>query len=460
MEVNSVENYEEKRIIVLGLAKSGTTIAKILHRFGADVTVNDAKPEDKCPEKKELEKLGIKVICGRHPEDLIDENVDLVVKNPGIPYSNILIEKAVRLNIPVITEVEIASKISKAPIIGITGSNGKTTTTTLIGEIIKKAGLAPIVAGNIGTVLSEEALLAKEEQVLVAELSSFQLKGTINFRPHIAVLLNIYPAHLDYHQSIEDYIDSKSKLFCNQNAEDYAVLNAECETCINLKSKIKSQIYLFSTKSKVEKGAYIEGGKIFWVDGTKQVEILSLSEIFLKGAHLENVLAAIVATRLYGVDFEAIRYVLRNFKGVEHRLEYVLTTNNNIIFYNDSKATNPQATITALSAFEQSVILIAGGLDRGISFEELIEPFKKGVKFLITFGQTAEKLKEIGRIAGIDQCFVVDNVNEAVKSAYSLANNGDIVLLSPACASWDMFTSFEERGRMFKEAVHKYKNGG
>lgn len=445
-------DFNGKKIVVLGLAKSGTSIAKILHYSGADVIVNDAKQADKCNEKDELENLGIKVICGGHPEDLIDANVDLLVKNPGIPYTIHPIKTAEDLNIPIITEVELAYQFSNAPIIGITGSNGKTTTTTLVGEIIKHAGLSPIVAGNIGTVLSEKALTATEDQVLVTELSSFQLKGTKKFRPHIAVLLNIYPAHLDYHQTIEDYITSKANLFKNQTSNDFSVLNADNEECMKIVPNIKSRTYLFSTKGPVDRGTFIENGRIYWKDEKKLVEILSVKDV---NSHLENVLASIIATHLFGVDFKTISNVIQNFKGVEHRLEFVHKTKNDITFYNDSKATNPQATITALKSIQEPIILLAGGLDRGIDFEELIDPLSSSVKTMITFGETAEKLSKIAKISGIQLIHTVDNVTNAVKLANSLAKEGDSILLSPACASWDMYSSFEERGRIFKEAVHR-----
>ncbi|TCS84415.1 UDP-N-acetylmuramoyl-L-alanine--D-glutamate ligase [Tepidibacillus fermentans] len=449
-------NFRDKQIIVLGLAKSGTAVAKILQKLGAKVIVNDAKPEEQCKGKNELESLGIKVICGSHPDDLISYETDLVIKNPGIPYHIPPIQTALSLQIPVITEVEVAYQLSKAPFIGITGSNGKTTTTTLIGEIIEQAGLNPIVAGNIGTVVSEQAFLANENQVLVTELSSFQLKGTQSFRPKIGVIINIYPAHLDYHKSMEDYILSKAKLFQNQTPEDYAVLNVDCEECVKLIPSIKSQIFQFSKKYEVERGTYVSKGIIYWKDQERTESILPVSELSLKGEHnVENVLAAITATRLYGVDVEIIREVLRDFKGVEHRLEFVRTTPNQVTYYNDSKATNPTATITALKSFPQKVILIAGGLDRGIDFHELIEPFEQHVKELITFGQTAEKLSKVAKLAGLDRIYTVDNVDSAVELAARTAISGDVVLLSPACASWDMFSSFEERGRMFKEAVHK-----
>ncbi len=447
--------YHGKKVVILGLAKSGTAVAKLLHHLGAEVIVNDAKEEEKCIEKKELESWGIHVICGGHPENIIHSQIDLVVKNPGIPYSIHPIMEAKRLDIPIITEVEIAYQLAKAPIIGITGSNGKTTTTTLIGKMLQQADKDAIIAGNIGTVVSEKAFKTTEEQILVTELSSFQLKGTISFKPHISILLNIYPAHLDYHQTLEDYIASKANIFRNQTEEDYAILNANCKECVKLSEQIHSNIFLFSTSGSVERGAYIENGKLFWRNGQKALEVISVAEMFLKGAHLENALAATIASILMGADMEPIRQVLREFKGVEHRLEYVRKTTNGAVFYNDSKATNPQATMNALTSFNTPVILIAGGLDRGIDFHELIDPFKKHVKAIVTLGETSEKLLSVAELAGIEWRYTVDNVTDAVHKAYAISKEGDVVLLSPACASWDMFSSFEERGSMFKEVVHK-----
>jgi len=449
-------DFQNKNIIVLGLAKSGTAVAKILHQLGANVIVNDAKLEEKCSTKQELESMGIEVICGGHPDDLISPTIDLVIKNPGIPYHIKPVQDALIRNISVVTEVEIAYLLSKAPFIGITGSNGKTTTTTLVGEIIEKAGKRPIVAGNIGTVVSEQAYHAESDQVLVTELSSFQLKGTSSFRPKIGILMNIYPAHLDYHQKMEDYVSSKANLFRNQKEDDFAVLNADCDECMGIIPIIRSQVYQFSTKHEVERGAYQFKNKIYWKENQESSYIMESSDLTMKGEHnVENILAAIVATHLYGVDFEIIREVLKNFKGVEHRIEFVRTTSSQVSYYNDSKATNPTATIFALKAFPQKVILIAGGLDRGVDFHELIHPFQEHVKQLITFGQTAEKLSKVATLAGLERIYTVDNVDSAVELAARTSTSGDIVLLSPACASWDMFSTFEERGRMFKEAVHK-----
>ncbi len=453
-----VNKYMGKKIMVLGLAKSGTAIAKILAAAGAELIVYDAK--ESTLEQEELEKLGITVQTGEAPVQLLDASYFLLVKNPGVPYNNPLVERALELGVPVITEIELAGELSAAPIIGITGSNGKTTTTTLIGEILNYSKQKAIVAGNIGTVLAGEAREISADKFLVAELSSFQLKGTINFHPQIAILLNIYPTHLDYHNGIEDYIIAKGNLFANQTEDDYAIFNNDCRLCREISKNVKAQKYYFSTtgRNSIAQGAYIEEGSVYYIDVNGPVKIINLTETRMRGAHLENLLAAIIATRLAGADFETIRAVLRSFMGVEHRIEYVLSTKNNISFYNDSKSTNVQATITALEFFEGKVILIAGGLDRGIGFTDLTEYFSSSVKVLVVYGETAEELAQVGRAAGVKEIHIVDRLEKAVELAIKLAHAGDNILFSPAAASWDMFSSFEERGNLFKELVWQNYN--
>jgi len=447
--------YRGKKILVLGLARSGYSVAMLLRELGANVTVNDHSPKDKCYAISELENVGIDVICGEHSLSLLDSETSLLVKNPGIPYENPLVQKAIQLGIPVITEIEIASQISTAPIIGITGSNGKTTTTTLIGEMLKAAEKKPVVAGNIGIALSQVAKDVKQDEVIVAELSSFQLKGTKKFHPHIAILLNIYPAHLDYHHNMDDYVKAKMNIFKNQTANDFAIINANCQICLEKVNTINSEKYFFSVKEEVEKGIYLANNSLILKDNNSLTEIITVNEILLKGLHnLENIMAATLAAYLYQVPLDIIQSVLKSFKGVEHRLEYVGNFRG-VEYYNDSKATNPEATKIALNSFEQPVILLAGGLDRGITFDELVEPFRNKVKILITYGQAKEKLKIAGIKAGLPQIFSVNNVTEAVELAASLAQEKTVVLLSPACASWDIYSSFEERGRIFKQTVHK-----
>ncbi|MFT9847969.1 UDP-N-acetylmuramoyl-L-alanine--D-glutamate ligase [Aneurinibacillus sp. REN35] len=461
--------YDGKQAVVIGLAKSGAAVARVLKACGATVTVNDQKPESECEGADALRAEGIAVICGGHPKDIIHPGIHIVVKNPGIPYTAPPIQTALSLGIPVITEVEVAYEVSDAPIVGITGSNGKTTTTTLIGHMLEEGGLAPIVAGNIGTPLCEQALWARADQVLVAELSSFQLKGTKNFRPTIACLLNVYDAHLDYHKTKDDYIHSKAKLFANQEEADTAILNYDNDICRSLAEEIASTILWFSTKEEVEHGAFVREGTIIFkrpmvgrlaealATAPEEEAVIRIDELALPGAHnLENVLAAICAARAAGADMEALGHVLRSFAGVEHRLEFVAEIDG-VKYYNDSKATNPEAASRALTSFTSPVVWIGGGLDRGIDFKELVPLLEQHVKAVVVYGQTAEKLLDRAADAGIIQAKRVDTVIDAVACAHSVAQEGDIVLLSPACASWDMYKSFEERGVLFKQSVHKLK---
>lgn len=450
--MKQVSDYKHKKILVLGLAKSGVTAAALLHKLGAFVTVNDYKPLSENPEAQGLLAQGIKVVCGGHPVELMEEGFELVVKNPGIPYHNPMIEEAMEKQIPVITEVELAYQISEAPFIGITGTNGKTTTTTLIFEMLQIGKQNPLIAGNIGTVASGVAQEASKEDNIVIELSSFQLMGISTFRPKIAIITNLYNAHLDYHGTIEEYHLAKARITENQTEDDYFICNADQEEVMLIAKNSKAKIIPFSTKRPLENGVFVEDGWVFF----NQEKIISLGDIALPGVHnLENILSAVAAARLVGADKEAIVQVLRTFTGVRHRLQYVDEVTGRK-FYNDSKATNILATQKALAAFEAPVILLAGGLDRGNSFDELI-PSLEGVKALVTFGQTAEKIEEAGKRAGIKMMIRVDNVEKAVPEAFNLSDAGDVILLSPACASWDQYKTFEVRGDMFIEAVHKLK---
>jgi UDP-N-acetylmuramoylalanine--D-glutamate ligase len=445
--------YQNKRVLVIGLAKSGFAAANLLHELGANVTVNDQKPFEENEAAQQLEKLGIRVICGGHPLDLLDEPFDLIVKNPGIPYTNPMVVKALEKGLPIITEVELAYKISEAPFIGITGSNGKTTTTTLIYEMLKEGRKKPLIAGNIGTVACEVAKTANADNWIVTELSSFQLMGIEQFCPHISVLLNIFDAHLDYHGTKKAYAQAKGNIFKNQTSSDYAVVNADDKIVMELVETSNVTKILFSTTQIIERGAYIKGGAVYW----NNEKIIDIANIALPGKHnLENILAAVCVAKLAGIDNGAIVNVLTTFTGVKHRLQYVATINERK-FFNDSKATNILATQKALSAFEnQPVILLAGGLDRGNEFDELI-PYLHHVKAIILFGQTARKLERIAKQAGIEMIYHVDNVEKAVPVAYELSQPGDIILLSPACASWDQYKTFEQRGDIFISAVHKLK---
>lgn len=448
-----ITTYQGKRVFVVGLAKSGLAAARLLYELGANVTVNDQKPYEENEAAQQLEQMGIRVICGGHPLELLDEPFDLLVKNPGIPYSNPIIAKAMEKGLPIVTEVELAYEICEAPFIGITGSNGKTTTTTLIYEMLKEAEKKPLIAGNIGTVACEVAQTAAADNWVVTELSSFQLMGIQTFRPHIAVLLNLFDAHLDYHGTKEAYAQAKGNLFKNQTESDYAVVNADDEWVRRLANLSNATKIWFSTTKPLECGAYLKDGVLYWNDE----KVIHISDIALPGKHnLENILAAVSAAKLVGVENEAIVRVLTSFTGVKHRLQYVGTVNGRK-FFNDSKATNILATQKALAAFAgQPIILLAGGLDRGNEFDDLI-PYLRHVKAVVLFGQTAPKLERVAKEAGIETVYHVDNVEKAVPVAYELSDPGDIILLSPACASWDQYKTFEQRGDIFVNAVHMLK---
>lgn len=450
--MKTINDYLHKKILVLGLAKSGVGAAILLHKLGAFVTVNDYKSLSENPEAQGLLEQGITVICGEHPLELLEEGFEMIVKNPGIPYHNPMVQKAMELKIPIITEVELAYQISEAPFIGITGTNGKTTTTTLVFEMLKEGNQSPLIAGNIGMVASVVAQNAKETNQIVIELSSFQLMGTPKFRPKIAILTNIYDAHLDYHGTRSEYVRAKANITKNQTNDDYFIVNYDQEEVMEIAKESKAQIIPFSTKKELKAGVFVKNGWVYY----NQEQIVKIADILLPGTHnLENILSAVAAAKLTGVSNEAICKVLNTFKGVKHRLQFTEEIQNRI-FFNDSKATNILATKKALSAFDQPIILLAGGLDRGNEFDELI-PSLKNVKAIITFGQTAEKLERVAGVAGIKTIQRVDNVGKAVPIAYKLSDPGDVILLSPACASWDQHKTFEERGDIFIEMVHKLK---
>ncbi|TKM50182.1 UDP-N-acetylmuramoyl-L-alanine--D-glutamate ligase [Enterococcus faecium] len=453
--MKKISTYENKKVLVLGLAKSGVSAAKLLHELGALVTVNDGKPFDENPEAQELLSLGIKVITGSHPIELLDEEFSLMVKNPGIPYSHPLVAKAQEMGIPVITEVELAYEVAECPIIGITGTNGKTTTTTMTGLLLNAGadqGIARL-AGNIGYPASGVAQEAKSEDKIVMELSSFQLMGITDFRPHIAVITNIYEAHIDYHGTRKEYVKAKWNLQKNMTEKDYLILNWNQSELQELAQRTKARVLPFSTKDVLEDGVYADDYSIYY----KKEKIMEISELGVPGKHnVENALAAISVAKLYGISNEAIRETLHFFHGVPHRTQYVGEIQGRK-FYNDSKATNILATKMALSGFETSkVVLLAGGLDRGNTFDELI-PSLKGIKAMVVFGQTKEKLMDAGKKAGIETIVTADSVEQAVPLALENSTDGDVVLLSPANASWDQYPNFETRGNRFMEAVNRLK---
>ncbi|HAB95581.1 MAG TPA: UDP-N-acetylmuramoyl-L-alanine--D-glutamate ligase, partial [Enterococcus sp.] len=437
--MKKITTYQNKKVLVLGLARSGFSAAKLLHDLGALVTVNDGKPFAENPEAQDLLALGVKVITGSHPIELLDEGFSLVVKNPGIPYSQPLVQKALEKKIPVITEVELAYQISEAPIIGITGTNGKTTTTTMIANVLN-AGMEKgqaLLSGNIGFPASSVAQTAKPEDRLVMELSSFQLMGIDTFWPKIAVITNIYEAHIDYHGSRPEYVLAKWRLQQRMTADDYLVINWNQPELEALSAKSKAKIIPFSTKEKVA-GAYMLDGMLYY----KEEAIMAAEELGVPGAHnIENALAAIAVGKLCDMSNEAIKQALQTFTGVPHRTQYV-TTINQVKFFNDSKATNILATEMALGGFDnEKLVLLAGGLDRGNSFDELV-PALKGLKAIVVFGETKEKLAAAAQAAGVKTIEMTENVETAVPLAFSLSAAGDTILLSPANASWDQYPDF------------------
>jgi UDP-N-acetylmuramoylalanine--D-glutamate ligase len=448
--MKSKDQFKGKKILVLGLAKSGEAAAKLLTKLDAIVTVNDSKPYEENEKAIELEQLGIRVICGHHPVDLLDDGFDFIVKNPGIPYSNPIVSGAMKKGLSVITEVELASIISEAEIVAITGSNGKTTTTTLIYEMLKNSEKEPLIAGNIGTVACEVVEDAKEKNIIVLEVSSFQLLGTENFKPKISVFLNLFDAHLDYHGTKDEYRLAKAKITANQSKEDFLVYNADDEDVVKVAKTSQATLVPFSVTKKEKNGLYIQDGSIFY----KEQSVVSVDSIVLPGAHnLENILASIGAALIEGATQKQINHVLTTFSGVEHRLQFVKEFNGRR-FYNDSKATNILASQKALEAFDQPIVLLAGGLDRGNEFDELASSLSN-VKTLVTFGQTKEKLAKVAKEVNVETILFTETIEEAVRKAYNQSKQGDIILLSPACASWDQFKTFEERGDRFVQAVER-----
>ena len=450
--MNYISEFTSKKVLVLGLAKSGVAAAELLHKLGAFVTVNDAKPFDESPDAQNLLSKGITVICGRHPEDLLDEGFEYVIKNPGIPYNNPIVSDAILRGIPVWTEMELAYLISEAPFIGITGSNGKTTTTTLLFHMLNQGGQKPLIAGNIGTVACKVAEDAQADQVIVTELSSFQLMGINKFQPKISILINLYESHLDYHGTFENYADAKFAVTKNQTNEDLFIYNADQPAVVKYAELTKAKLLPFSTKGRRAEGISADATTIYWL-GEPYLERKSIA---LPGEHnLENILTAVATSILMGCPKETIQHVLTSFTGVKHRTQFVREWKKRK-FYNDSKATNTLATKSALAAFKQPVILLAGGLEREHSFEEM-RPYMEHVKALVSFGETSSRLVEFAASCGVDYLKKVDDIEQAVKVATAISEPNDIILLSPACASWDQYANFELRGNDFIKAVFQIK---
>lgn len=440
--------FENKKIFILGMARSGYEAAKLLSDYNNEIIVTDGK-EQKEELVSELESLGVKVIITGDQLSLLDDSFDYVIKNPGIKYDNPVVVKAKELGIKVINEVEMAySFLDKSVnIIGVTGSNGKTTTTTLISEFMKNSFDNVYLGGNIGIPLSNFVRDIKPNSYLVLEISDHQLCDMYNFKTNVSVLTNITPTHLDFHKSYEVYQMTKKKIFNNHTSDDLAVINKDDEVSMKITDDIKStKVYYGHDKTNL---AYYDEEGIYY-DGKL---VIKLDDIILKGKHnYQNIMGAIIAVKKYGVTNEVIQKVLKEFKGVEHRLEYVDTIDG-VTYYNDSKATNCVSTITALNSFDKPTILLLGGYDRGHSFHDLDDSMKN-VKCVVCFGETKNRIEEFCNDLNI-KCYKNDTLKEAMNVVKDICTPGDVVLLSPACASWDQYDRFEDRGDEFKKLVRE-----
>ena len=450
-------NIKDKKVLLVGLAKTGVSTIKKLDKLGASIVVTDIKPKEKLEDiLSQLNGLNnVEYILGSHPEDISD--IDLTIVSPGVPLDLPFIEKLKESNVKIIGEVELAYTLSNNPIfVGITGTNGKTTTTSLVGEIFKEANRDTYIVGNIGNPVIDTVDYTDKNSVLVTELSSFQLESIDTFRPKVSSILNITEDHLNRHHTMENYINAKARIFENQEKSDFSILNYDDSIVRDLNRNNNASILYFSRKEKIEQGVYLDENNniVISIDG-KQITVLNRNELSLPGDHnLENAMAAILMTYVVGVDLEVIKQVLTTFKGVEHRLEFV-TNKNGIMFVNDSKGTNPDSTIKAIGSYERPIILIAGGMDKHSDFTDMMKCATKNVKELVLLGETADKIEASARKEGLENITKVKNMEEAVKKAYELAEDGDVVLLSPGCASWDMYPNFEARGLDFKENIYK-----
>ena len=442
--------FENKKIFILGMARSGYQVAKLLSKYNNEIVITDSKDQAQ-DHVKELEELSVQFIKSDNPEDLLDDSFDLVVKNPGIRYDHPLILKAIDLNIKVVNEVEVAYHFlpKNSFIIAVTGSNGKTTTTTLCYEFVRAMKKPVHLGGNIGYPLSQIVEEVKDNDVVVLEISAQQLHDLYDFKPNVSILTNLIPVHLDFFGDYDTYKNHKAKIFMNHTNNDIAVLNAGDEDEVNLTKNIKSKKIYFSSKGPAD--CYIKDDAIYY----EEEEIIKLSDIKLKGMHnYENIMCAIIATKQLGIKNETIREVLRKFKGVDHRIEFVRKLSG-VEFYNDSKATNVKSTSIAVNSFDSPVILLLGGYERNHSFEDLKEDLAH-LRHIVCYGENKYRIKEFCDKYQMP-CTVLDNLEESINFAYDMADPGNVVLLSPACAAWDQFENFEKRGQKFKEVVNSLK---
>ncbi len=451
VEVSMV--WTEKNILVVGLAKSGISAAVLCHALGARISVQDQKNREQLGSSiVPLVERNITMYLGEENTPCLAE-IDLLIISPGVPTDLPFIQEARDQGIPVWSEVELAYVLCSCPIVAITGTNGKTTTTTLVGEIVKSFVSHTYVVGNIGIPFTDHVLSMKKEDWAVVEVSSFQLETIHTFHPTVSAVLNISPDHLNRHKTYESYIETKERIFMNQLQSDTCILNYDDLICRKMGRKMKCQPIYFSRQSILEEGVFLQQDKIFAVKNQNKIEICSIDELQILGNHnIENAMAAVAITLWMGIPVDNIRRVLIQFKGVEHRIEYV-TTMNEVDYYNDSKGTNPGAAIPAIEAMRKPIILIGGGMDKGSDFTEWVEKFPGKVKYAIVFGETADQIQKTAWDQKYTCIEKVNSLEEAVHRAAAKASRGDCVLLSPACASWDMFESYEQRGKIFKDVV-------
>lgn len=447
----------DKKVVVVGTGVSGMGAVKLLSETSADITLYDGN--DKADRDEILKKIpddcDLRLIIGEMPDEVVKET-DLLVISPGVPIDSDIVKLFEKENVPVWGEIELAYNFEKGTVFAITGTNGKTTTTTLVGEIMKKYNNQTFVVGNIGNSYTSEVLKTTKDSYTVAEISSFQLETIREFAPRGSAILNITPDHLNRHYTMENYAAVKESITKNQwkvREDDYCVLNYDDKVLREFGKTIKNPVY-FSRKEKPSKGAYLDGRIIRYFDGKNDYEVMSVDDMHLFGNHnYENVMAAIAMTIEAGVPLNIIINVIKDFMGVEHRIEYV-RDKNGVTYYNDSKGTNPDSSIKALEAMSRPTILIAGGYDKHSEFDEFIEAFDNKVKLMVLLGQTADKIEETAVRHGFTNIIKTDSLEKAVKICAENAVSGDVVLLSPACASWGMFKNYEERGKLFKEYVN------
>ncbi|NLI11824.1 MAG: UDP-N-acetylmuramoyl-L-alanine--D-glutamate ligase [Peptococcaceae bacterium] len=442
-----------KKVLVIGAGKSGLAVSRFLAGKKARAVLADAgSPSYPGGELEQLKAAGVEVLLGGYPA-VERGTFDLVVMSPGVPLAIEPVSQAQKQGIPVTGELELAYNFAKAPFIAITGTNGKTTTTTLIGEIFKNTGRDTLVGGNIGLPLVTEVERCGPDSIIVAEVSSFQMETVSAFKPKVAAILNITPDHLDRHGSMENYTGAKAMIFANQDSGDFTVLNYDDPVTAALGHKTGGQAVFFSRRQALPGGVFVRGGKIIAELDQRPEIICGVEELGIPGAHnLENALAAVAVAKAMKVETPVLANTLRTFKGVSHRLEFVAEING-VRYVNDSKGTNPDASIKALEAYAEPIVLIAGGKNKGSNFAEFAEKIKAKARALVVLGQSADLIADAAKAKGFTNIQHAADFEEAVLLAHQAARPGEIVLLSPACASWDMFTSYEVRGDLFKKIV-------